>query len=89
MRKKAQHGTSDAKNRRSVQVYRDRTWQRCAFQRLQKYDIFTLTEPDGTPVTDETGGRVFCAMSYPYLNDQGEWEIIIRSRVSVRACGKR
>lgn len=52
------------------------------FMELHKGDLFTLTDPDGTPVTFK-GNTIFEALDEPFVNSIGVPEIWMKDYVPV------
>lgn len=50
-------------------------WLRVRMADLSVGDVFRLDEPDGTPVLDNDGKSLFCAVGKSYIDDNNRWTI--------------
>lgn len=55
--------------KRKVEIFTKGGWREINFEELKPGDKFRMFKPDGTPVEDSDGNRVFIAISEPFLTE--------------------
>ena len=64
---------------RTVQVYKENTWQETELKEIRDGDLFRIFEPDGTPVKSKYGEGEFVADGDAFFDESlGVWSVETR-----------
>jgi hypothetical protein len=86
--KKDKKGASVMGEQRTAEIYQAGAWHKISIEDLHENMVFRLREQGNGLVRDDAGRAIFCALSNPYIDREGNLQIIVRSRMSLHGHGE-